>query len=49
MPPRIMITAIDDLDRVGENPEVEGKVVRKHLSLRIRYLTINVPTIPASL
>ena len=45
----IMITAIDDLDRVGENPEVAGKVVRKHLSLRIRYLTINVPTMPASL
>ena len=38
-----------DLDGIGENPEVTGKIVGNHVSLRIRYSTTNVPTIPASL
>jgi hypothetical protein len=29
--------------------KVEGEVTRNHLLLRIPYLTINVPTMPASL
>src|SRR5918998_754146 len=38
-----------DLDGIGENPEVTGKIVGNHVSLRIRYSTTNVPTIPAAL
>src|SRR5215204_108847 len=37
------------LNRIGEDPEIAGKIVGKHVSLRIRYSTISVPTIPASL